>query len=472
MVEKQFSYPLNNSTNRPSIFTERGVISVPIYGGYIQSREKNAEVREPKKWSTFQDIAVNVSVAATGVRYFLNLIASATWKFEPAIDAADGEELADFAESVMNDMHCSLPRMSRRVGMYRFHGFGIHEWVAKRRRDGRIGFEDVEARDPATICRWDVSENGDVKGVWQTSPQTGQEIYLPRWKLLYIVDDTFTDDPRGIGILRSLVEPAQRLRRYLDLEAKGYERDLRGIPVGKAPIAELNKRVKNGEMTAEQATGMVESLENFVRMQVKDQDTGIIIDTSPYTSIKEDGSVVSTQAQWGIELLTGQSTGLPDLGHAIERLNFEMARLLGIEHLLLGEGSTGSRALSEDKSRNFYLIVNSVLSEMKGEYKRNLLEPLWAINGLDPDTIPDIKVSEVSFRSVEEVGRTLRDLALAGATLMPTDPAIDDLRELVGLSRRKGDEIPPVPVEPSTMNVATPGKPREVNQGEGPQGEY
>ena len=120
--------------------------------------------------------------------------------------------------------------------MYRFYGFSIQEWTARRRDDGFLTFADIAPRSQRTIERWDVDEAGQVLGALQRSPQTQEEIYLPREKLLYIVDDTLNDSPEGLGLFRHLVAPSRRLKRYEQLEGFGFETDLRGIPIGRSPV--------------------------------------------------------------------------------------------------------------------------------------------------------------------------------------------------------------------------------------------
>src|SRR5260221_278291 len=70
--------------------------------------------------------------------------------------------------------------------------------------------------------------------VWTIGQRIANQIRdlgLPRTKIMYLVDDTLTDSPEGMGLLRHCVEPAERLKEYLEQEAIGFLRDLRGIPI-------------------------------------------------------------------------------------------------------------------------------------------------------------------------------------------------------------------------------------------------
>ena len=122
------------------------------------------------------------------------------------------------------------------------------------------------------------------------------------------------------------------------------------------------------------------------------------------------------------------------MARAIERINLEMARVLGTEGLLLGGDGRGSLALSKDKSHNFSLIIDSTLQELADSAKQDLVAPLFELNGWDLDDMPSPKTEATRYRDVEEVTRALQDMAQAGAILAPDDPVIKEVRGLLGLS--------------------------------------
>ena len=61
----------------------------------------------------------------------------------------------------------SWARIVRRAAMYRFYGFSIQEWTAKRRPDGLLTLADVAPRSQMTIERWDMLTDGSIQGVVQ-----------------------------------------------------------------------------------------------------------------------------------------------------------------------------------------------------------------------------------------------------------------------------------------------------------------
>jgi hypothetical protein len=441
-------------TTRFSPFKEIGVAGFAVHGGRIATRETNSLVSGTQRWVTYGEMVANTSIVAASVRYFLNIVAHAKWTVAPATDKGAGKAEAEFIDSVLNGMNTPWRRIARRAAQYRFMGFGVQEWIAKRRdEDEKIGLVDIEARPQHTVDRWAIDDGGSVLGVWQVSPQTGQSIYLPRNKIMYMVDDTLTDNPEGVGLYRHLVEPYLRLKKYLLLEGQGFERDLRGIPVGRVPYQALKAAMKAGKITETEYSRIVSAIENFVKLQSRAEDTSIVIDSAPYVVENDGGKSISGTPQYGLELLQGQASDFSALHQAIDRLNREMARVTSTEHLLLG-GDSGNRALSEDKSRNFYLICNGTLDDIVDAANKDIIAPLCDLNGIPEDLRPQLTHSDVSFRSVEEITGALGKMAAAGAVLAPDDPAINEVRQMLGLSEA-------AEMSPEMLGMLTGAKPTE-----------
>lgn len=443
-----------------SPYSEAGVSGTAIFGGYVENIERDARLYGADRYRTASDLLANVSIIGASIRFFLNLTAVPSWSVEAVEDMGEGKssdaakEAADFMEEVLDSTATSWTRIVRRMGMYRYHGFAINEWTAKKREDGRVVLDDIESRPQHTIEKWLPDEDGTILGVQQRSPQTGKLLWIPRAKYVYVVDDMLSDSPEGFGLFRHLVEPGERIKKYLKLEGQGYERDLRGIPIGRAPLDEINRAVAAGTMKKEDGEKLIAAIRNFIRTQVKQEDTGMLMDSTPYKGITADGTTVSTIYKWGVELLTGSATGFKDIGGAIDRLNHDMARIMGTDGLLLGDShGGGNRALGEDKSRNLYLSVNGTVGDIREAIERDIRDPLWALNGLPDQLKPTIKTEDVAFKDVVAISQMLANMAMAGAVLQPDDPAIDDMRDLAGISRAPE-------IDPALMGaLVPPGQP-------------
>lgn len=421
-----------------------GAGGTAVYGGYVVERDKNTRLVGAQRWVTFSELLTNISIVAASVRYYLGLIGKANWTVEAAKDSgAEGERIAELVDSIIHEMQTPWHRVVRRAAMYRIHGFSIQEWTAIRREDGAIGFVDVEPRPQFTITQWDLDESGTVHGVIQQSPQSQSDIYLPRKKLVYVVDDSITDSPEGLGFMRHVAPVAQRLQLYEKLEAFGFETDLRGVPVGKAPYAFLRSLVESGSITQEQMNAALKPMEDMIKGHVKDPSNaplGIVIDSLAYAS-QDESATPSGVPHWSLDLLQGSNNTQADVALAIQRLTRELARIMGTEGILLGESGSGSLAMARDKSESFALIVDGALVDVAWSLNKDLVEPLFLLNGWDPKLKPRLVPEKIQHRQVTEVTNALVDLAQAGGTLAPDDPAINVVRTLLGLPEQKVVDI-------------------------------
>jgi hypothetical protein len=446
--------PFRGIFNRPARVapTETlGVGGAVAVGGYLDRNERSTDLVGTERYRTFSDILANVSIAAAGIRFFLNLVAKAGWKFEPAEGVPGAIEYAEKTEAAFYGMETPWSRVVRRSAMFRMHGFAIQEWTAKRMPDGTIGFLDVAPRPQVTIERWDLERSGNVLGVIQRAPATGEEIYLPRQKIVYAVDDSLADTPEGLGLFRHMVEPAKRLRAYQLLEAYGFESDLVGVPLARAPLRMLEDLVKQGALSEADREAILSPLKAFLQNHAKNPQLGLLLDSEPFRSLDE-ASTPSSSKKWEVETMTSETATLQErLAASIERLNREIARVLGVEGLLLGATQTGSLALSQDKSQNFGLIVDSTLTECKETFQDDLVKPLFRLNGWPEEAEPTLKTDATQYRDILQVTSALAQMATAGAVLAPEDPAIAEVRDLLGISR-------PLPVELADAEDAALGE--------------
>jgi len=412
-----------------------GAPGTAIIGGYVEEKERDSALQGRKKYETYSNMLANVSIVAAGVRYFLNLVAKPGWKFEPPENGGpQGERYAEMLADMTTDMMTPWRRVVRRAAMYRFYGFSIQEWTAKRREDGSLGLEDIAPRPQQTIEKWDSDAEGKLLGVLQRSPQDYSEIYLPRQKLIYVVDDSLNDSPEGLGLFRHVAESCRRLKRFEQLEGYGFESDLRGIPLARAPLAELDQAVRNGDMSEAQKAAILQPLKTFMESHIRNPKLGLLLDSMTYET-QDEAQRPSNAKQWDMELLKAASSTQAEIARTVDRLNREIARVLGVEQLLLGDNGVGSFAMAKEKSHNFALIIDSTLHELAEAFASDYVTRIFELNGWDMKLRPTVKTDKLQYRSVEEVTTSLEQMARAGAVLAPDDPAISEVRDLMGLTR-------------------------------------
>lgn len=411
------------------------VSGTAIIGGYVQDNEKSADLRGTEKYRSYNDMVANTSIVAAGVRTLLNLAGNAQWRVEPAEDSGEeGQEIADKVYDILHTMRRPWNRIVRRLASAKFYGFAVGEWTAKRLDDGTIGFKDIISIPQSTIERWITEPDGNVTGIIQTSPQTGKDVPIPREKLVYVVEDSLNDSPEGMGLLRHIADSVRRLKRLQELELWGYSNNLRGVPIARAPLAELAARVNSQQITRADADTALRGITSFCSYQTRTPDMGLLLDSAVYKG-SGDQRTPSGNLQWDIELLEGGKYELKEVAEAIIRIQREIARVLGVEHLLLGENSSSSRNLSQDKTRSFGLLVDSILLSIQEAMQADLLRPLFVLNGWDMALMPTLKTEAQAFRDPAEMSATIRDLATAGVQIDRQDEVVGEIYDLMGLTR-------------------------------------
>lgn len=416
--------------------------------GIFETPDYNTRLIGIQRFREYERLVRDVSILGAGVRLFLNLISNAVWTCNPPpnlsdADHAKAQEYADQAYKALFDMTTSWSQVVRKTASFRLNGFTIQEWTAKMNPDGTVGLLDIEHRPQRTIVRWLRDEGGTVEGVVQRKPG-GVEVDLPRSKIVYAVDDTLTDSPEGVGLYRHVATTAGRLENFLRLEEIGFTTDLRGIPIARAPLGEMLKEVIDAGPPGSQArtdaearrVALISPLKTFLEKHVRNLKTGLLLSSDTYTGLQADKSTTPTSVpKWAVELLTGDSQSFDAMSNAVNRMNQEIARVLGVEHLLLGADGAGSLALAKSKVGTFYLTVTSTLLDLCEIYDRDIIAPLAELNGWEPELAPQMGVNEINDREVGEVVDALQKLSLAGAPMMADDPAVGEIYDLLGLTR-------------------------------------
>ncbi len=414
---------------------------VQAYAGWLASDERHPALIGQQKWLTFAN-AHHTAIVATGLRYRSNLLASAKWHAEAnPRGGRDAERAVDIVTQGL--LSAQLPRpwplCVRKASMFQVNGFSLHEWSIKRRDDGMVVFADLGHRPPHTVQRWDKpSEQAGWQAVAQLT-RAGNEYIIPRNRLWYCWDDTLTDMPDGVGLMRHVIELVRRLGVLEGLEGVAYETDVRGMPIGRAPIEELRKlgagapgvgedAAKIKSFIADRTANLRANLENIVKSPDKLQ--WLMLDSATYRSADQN-SVTAVQ-KWAFDLLRGDAKGLMELNTVIGRLQVEIARVFGIEFVMMGAGSSGSKAMHADKTSMLAASLNGALSEMAASATRDLARPLVALNGLNPDTCTPTLVAEpIDSQDVTTACQALLQLSQAG--LQPNDPATNVVRSWIGL---------------------------------------
>jgi hypothetical protein len=419
----------------PPVDEPVGTGGTSSFGGYPSSNESAAAMRGTARHKTMAEMVANVAIVATAVRRTYRLIGGVDWTMSPArgedIDETAAKDAAEFAHhAIVNGTRATTPigKWAKRVASAEFFGASTQAWTMRvdddRRWPGSLIYDRIDWRPSATIERWDTDANGVVHGVWQRSTDTGAEIYIPRARLVYHVDDELTDSPEGTGLLRHAAETVRRLLVYLSIEGKGYQNSVNGNMVGRTPSAEM----KASRMDAAAIAAAEAGLRDYLQNHRKKEDLHLVLDSKTYKN--NDGSP-SNVPMWSIDTIKADND-LEELGKAIQRDLWMIAVALNVEHVMLGSAG-GSLAMQAQKSADYYRFVEGILENIAQVIARDLIDPLWVVNGLDPALKPTPQFSRLSFHDVTELVAMLKDLATAGVTVDRADDAVRAIFEFLGL---------------------------------------
>jgi len=447
---------------------------VYAWGGVLQNGERSAKMQGPSRWVTYTN-ALNYPIVATGTHYFTGLLAGTEWHVEPnELGGGDAERAVEIVEQGL--LEAQMPRpwsaVVRKMAMYKLVGFALSEWIVKRRSDGMMVFADIQHRPQHTISGWDKPSEQEPWYAVAQSTAAGARWVIPRGRLFYCVDDTLTDSPDGVGRCRHIVELVRRLEVLEALEGHAFQTDLRGMPMGRAPLNELKElAIAKGCKTDDEVRAFVSSATQTIRdvlansAKTPDKIPYILFDSEPFKG--SDPNVFTGVMRWSFELLRGDTGALGDANTLITRLQLEIARVLGIEFAMVGGGDTaGTYGMHENKTSIFATNLQNTLTEIAAFATNDLARPLVALNGLDPETCtPKLVAQPISTDAVEMVCRSLAALAQAG--LAPDDPAIPVIRKQLRLP-------PPNELSAAMAGVlgfggrrGSPGGPPDPDAGEG-----
>lgn len=102
---------------------------------------------------------------------------------------------------------------------------------------------------------------------------------------------------------------------------------------------------------------------------------------------------------------------------------------------MLGGGSSGSYALSKSKSDIFLRALESYIHTIIDVLNKQLIEPLWRINGLDFALMPKITAGDVAKHDLKEMGAYLRNLNGANVTIADDIDIVNALMEIAELPK-------------------------------------
>lgn len=425
-----------------------GVAGQNVHNGNFRADEFLRDLKGRAAVKKYREMRDNDSTIGAVMFSAEQMLRDVEINVKPADDSDEAKKEQEFVESVLDDMEHSLDDHIAEALSFLSYGFAWFEVVYKRRQgsnkdlkkkskhnDDRIGIRKLACRSPWTIDRFDVEhKTGDILGIYQNTGFATGEHYIPSRKSIYYRTTTINGDPSGRSILRNAYTSYEYLNNMQSIEAVGVERELAGIPVARVPAEYLSPDATNSQTTFRN------ELETILR-DVKFNEQGFIIlpsDTYP----DKDGSPTNERLV-DVELMSSSGTRNIDIAPIITRYQHCIARSVLSEFIMLGAGSNGSYAMSKSKTDLFLRGLESFITQLVDTMNKQLIEPLWELNSLDPKVMPKLVAGDVAPHDLKELGSYLRNLNGADINLADQHDIVDALlhnAELPKLDRTQYEE--------------------------------
>ena len=419
--------------------------------GTIRADEFLSDLKGKRAIRKFREMRDNDSTIGSIMYATEQVLRDVEYHIEPANDSDEAKKEADFVKSILEDMEHSVDDHVSEALSHLTFGFSIFEVVYKRRRgpdfragkkyskhsDGRIGVRKLASRAQWTIERFDVDKTtGDVLGVRQEQNYGIKSLFIPANKILHYKTTNTNNDPSGRSILRNAYTSYQYLKNLQNIEAIAVERELHGVPVGRISAEYLSP-----DATTDQVS--VRSQMEKILRDLKFNEQGYAL--LPSDVYRDADGKPTNQRIVDIELITSNGTRNIDINPIINRYQHDIARSVMAEFLMLGAGANGSYALSKSKTDLFLRSMESYINSIFDVLNKQLVEPLWHMNGLNFDLMPKICAGDVAPHDLRELGSYLRNLNGANIDLSDQDDIVNALLA--------NAELPPIKVSENNGNT-------------------
>jgi len=421
---------------------EIGSSGLHQFGGEIQ-QDFLRQLRGKQAYANYREMADNDPVVGAMLHAIEMLIRAVDWSVEPADDADERAVAeAEFVSSCLTDMSTSWADTLAAILGFLVYGYSYHEIVYKRRQgftkdprtrskysDGRIGWRKLPTRSQETIDRWNLDDNGGIRGAYQNDPNSRKKgvVYLPIEKALLFRTTSKLNNPQGRSILRNAFIPWYYKRRIQEIEAIGIERDLAGLPVALVPPQLLSNAA-----TAEERAAL-DAIKQIVRNVKRDEQEGIVF---PLAYDPETGNLA-----YDLKLLSTGGRRQFDTDAIVGRYDQRIAMTVLADFLLLGHENVGSQALSVSKVDLFVRSLDAYLSEIAEVFNQHGIPRLMRLNGVDEALSPSLTWSTPKSVDLGALGSFITSLAQAGAPLFPDESLEGYLRGVAGLPVGEAEEV-------------------------------
>lgn len=390
------------------------------------SEEFLPELTGLKGIKVYREMADNDDTVGAIMFAIKMLIRNATWGVEPGGDGTKDREAAEFVESCMDDMSSTWTDTISEVLSFLTYGWSFHEICYKRRTgkkrnrelsskysDGLIGWSKLPIRAQDTLYQWEYDDNDNLIGMTQNPPPRYGMYTIPITKALLFRTESAKDNPEGRSILRNAYRSWYFKRRFQEIEAIGVERDLAGLPVIYVP-EDINIWNPNDKEAQDINLALTTMIKNIRR----NESEGIVLPTN-----------------YKLELLSSGGSRQFDTNAIITRYSTAIAQTVMADFIQLGHESSGSWALSDDKTQMFSKAIGAFLDIICETFNNQAIPTLIDINGShfgNLEDYPQLTHGDITEQDITKMAEYVKSLVSMGI-IIPDEALEDYMRDIAGL---------------------------------------
>ncbi|MEA1909456.1 MAG: hypothetical protein U9M89_00270 [Patescibacteria group bacterium] len=318
--------------------------------------------------------------------------------------------------------------------------------------DGTIGLRKLSIRGQETLDKWEMTDDGELLGMWQYPPNRGTRLYIPYNRALLFCAHRNKNSPEGRSVLRNAYRPWYFLKNIQEIEAIAVERELNGLPVVYIPQ----------EVMASDDPTDVAAVAEYVKLarDIKfNEQGGAVLPSDPWMN---GDQTYTNMPKVRLDLLSTNGSRAIDTRKAIQGYQFDMSRTVVADFILMGGAERGSYALSKTKLGVFQKTIEGWLNGIAAVLNRRLVPNLWDLNSFPRETMPGIYPGPASPEDLEELGEYVERLSAAGMPLFPDDDLEHRLRQAAKLPERGAEAKSLAEVEAEVNEMG-----REAGLGDG-----
>jgi len=372
----------------PQYFTEIGKTGIKWSAGYVYE-EFLPVLQGSRGIKIYREMRDNDPIVGACLFAVKQVLRESRWDVKPFDpEDADCKKDAEFLRECMTSMSHPWSDFVSNILSMLDYGWSWFEQVFKRQKDGKIVWKKIAHRSQSSLEKWELDENGGIRGMWQRPAPDYRAIYLPIEKSLLFRSEPAGDNPEGRSILRNAYRPWYYKKAIEEIEGIGVERDLAGLPILVPPE---NLDIQSDAPEVKDAIVWGKKLITNIR---RDEQDGVFL---PYG--------------WKLELLSSPGKRQFDTTAIIDRYNREIAATVLAQFIMLGMQRTGSYALAKEQTNLFFLCLEGWADSIATTFNRYAVPTLFRLNGIHrpPPYVVHTNLQRYNLKDLANYVSTLAD---------------------------------------------------------------